>query len=123
MENIFIEIFGALLVIYSGYKLSTFVFYKRIEATCIEVSCKWSYSDREPSLGYSGTFKYDYEGSEVISKDKSFLDSSKLKIGHRYTLYVNPKNPRTFVKKTELKYYVFFFFTGLSIMFLSPVVF
>lgn len=121
MENIFLEIFGALLVIYSGYKLSVLHFYKKIEATCIEASCERIYSDGEPSLVYRGTFKYNYEKSEVISKDKGCL--SKLEVGHKYVLYVNPKNPRKFVIKTELKYYVFLLIAGLIIMFLSPIFF
>lgn len=123
MENILCEAIGAILVIYATYKLSIFAFYRKIDATCIAVSCKWSYADGEASLGYGGTFKYDFDKREIISKDKIFLDSSKLEVGHKYVLYVNPKNPRVFVKKTELKYYVFFLLTGLAFAFLSPVVF
>lgn len=123
MEDFFVIVAGALLAICAGVKLLTIATYKKNSAICIAVSSRWSHSDGTSSFGYSGTSQYEYDGTEIIANDKSFLDSTKLEVGSKYVLLVNPRIPNVFVKQTEVKYYVFFLLVGLAFVFLAPIVF
>lgn len=123
MEDFFVIAAGALLAICAGVKLLAIATYKKNTATCIAVSHKTVHAGGSLSFGYSGTFRYKYAGAEIIENDKSFLDSTKLEVGNEYVLLVNPKNPKVFVKQTEVKYYVFFLIVGLAFVFLAPIVF
>ena len=123
MEDFFVIAAGVLLAICAGVKLLVIATYKKNTATCIAVFRKQVHTDGTSSLGYSGTFQYEYDGTEIIANDKSFLDATKLEVGREYVLLVNPRIPNVFVKQTEVKYYVLFLFVGLAFVFLAPIVF
>lgn len=81
MEDFFVIAAGVLLAICAGVKLLVIATYKKNSAICIAVSSRWSHSGGTSSFGYSGTFQYEYDGTEIIANDKSFLDATKLEVG------------------------------------------
>ena len=82
MEDFFVIAAGVLLAICAGVKLLVIATYKKNSAICIAVSSRWSHSGGTSSFGYSGTFQYEYDGTEIIANDKSFLDSTKLEVDY-----------------------------------------
>ena len=82
MEDILVIVAGELLAICAGVELLTIATYKKNSAICIAASSRWSHSDGTSSFGYSGTFQYEYDATEIIANDKSFLDSTKLEVDY-----------------------------------------
>lgn len=123
IETLPLVLFGTALFIYALFTFVKVSFYKSVEAICIAVEPRTSYSGGESSLSYVGTYKYVFCGEEIIAKSNSPISAKGLHVGQRYVLLVNPKHHNVFVEKSEVKYYMFFLLVGLVFIFFAPTLF
>ena len=111
-----VTILGSVSLCYGVYKLILLFEYDKVESECVE-----SYSKAD-DIGYSGSYKFDYKGKEIVASDLLYRKGLVRK-NKKYNSYVNPRNPQEIISMCKVHSYIFYSILGTLLLFLSIFIF
>lgn len=123
LDNLGPIILGLVLIFDATFTVWKRATYVPVKGRCISITSKWFQTKDTSSQGLSGKYAYKYQGKYYEVQDKSFLTPSKIRVGEEYQLYVNPRNPESFITASSVRYAILFFVAGFLLIIVAPLLF